>query len=209
MIIVIDYDMGNVGSVLNMLKKAGAEARLSHGPEDLLEADKLILPGVGSFDEGMTNLARLGYLPVLKRCVLEEKRPILGICLGMQLFMRRSEEGVLPGLGWIGGDNMHFRFDSAHAHLTIPHMGWNEVSSRPGSWFFVGASQEERFYFVHSYHAVCDDPGNVLATTRYGYDFASAVLKANIVGTQFHPEKSHRFGMAFLSRFAAWDGLTG
>ena len=209
MIIVIDYDMGNVGSVLNMLKKTGAEARLSRGPEDILEADKLILPGVGAFDEGMNNLARLGYLPVLTHCVLEEKRPILGICLGMQLFMRRSEEGALPGLGWIEGDNVRFRFDSDNARLTIPHMGWNEVSPHPGSWFFEATGQEERFYFVHSYHALCDDPANVLATTRYGYDFTSAVIKENIVGTQFHPEKSHRFGMAFLSRFAAWDGCKG
>jgi imidazole glycerol-phosphate synthase subunit HisH len=126
----------------------------------------------------------------------------------MQLFMRGSEEGVLPGLNWIKGVNKRFSFDLENAHLTIPHMGWNDVNPRPNSWFFNGSNSEERFYFVHSYHATCDHPEDVLATTLYGYDFASVVLKGNIIGTQFHPEKSHRFGMAFLSRFAAWDGYT-
>lgn len=209
MILVIDYDMGNVGSVLNMLKKVGAEARLSRSPEDLLQASKLILPGVGAFDNGMANLQHLGYLPLLKRCVLEEKRPILGICLGMQLFTRRSEEGTELGLNWLDADTVRFRFDSDRLDLKIPHMGWNDAHPRPGSWFFNNGNREERFYFVHSYHVICDNLDNVLATTSYGYEFPSAVLQDNIVGTQFHPEKSHRFGMAFLKRFVEWDGHNG
>ncbi len=210
MIIVIDYDMGNIGSVLNMLKKVGAEAKLSQCPEDLLLADKLVLPGVGAFDNGMANLQRLGYLPIMNQCVLEDKRPILGICLGMQLFTRRSAEGLEQGLGWLDADTVRFRFNPEHSHLKIPHMGWNEVNFRPGSSFFdISNEEQQRFYFVHSYHIVCDKDENVLATTNYGYEFSSVVHKDNIIGTQFHPEKSHRFGMALLRRFVEWDGYTG
>jgi glutamine amidotransferase len=206
MIVVIDYDMGNVGSVINMLKKVGAEARLSQGPQDLWDAEKLVLPGVGAFDDGMANLARLGYLSALNRLVIAEKRPILGVCLGMQLLTRQSEEGKLPGLGWIAADTIRFRFPSEGSVLKIPHMGWNFVRPRAGSKFFPAESVDERFYFVHSYHVVCDQPEDMLATTEYGYEFTSAIQRKNIVGTQFHPEKSHRYGMAFYSRFAAWDG---
>ncbi len=128
----------------------------------------------------------------------------------MQLFTRQSEEGIEKGLGWLDVDNVRFRFDPEHSHLKIPHMGWNEVNFRPGSSFFdIGNEEQQRFYFVHSYHVVCDKDENVLATTNYGYEFPSAVLKDNIMGTQFHPEKSHRFGTALLRRFLEWDGHTG
>ncbi len=208
MIVVIDFEMGNVGSILNMLKKIGVEAMLSINPEDLLKADRIILPGVGSFDEGMKNLIRLGLIPNLEQAVHDRKIPILGICLGMQLFLAGSEEGKIPGLGWIQGKNVRFKLDNISTKIKIPHMGWNNLNFKSPSNTFNTLGIAERYYFVHSYHALCDNPENVLATTFYGYDFPSAIIKNNIIGTQFHPEKSHHHGMAFLTRFAYWDGFS-
>jgi len=200
-ITVVDYGMGNVGSIMNMLKKIGACARASQTPHDLLDADKLILPGVGAFDAGMTNLRARGYLPVLHRRVIEEKTPILGICLGMQLFCERSEEGQERGLGWIEGRVVRFRFDGLAEQPRVPHMGWDEVAFRPGTLFAELNAMNPRFYFVHSYHVRCAHHEQVLAESHYGLDFTSAVLQGNILGTQFHPEKSHRYGMEFFRRF--------
>ncbi len=202
MIVVIDYGMGNLGSILNMLKKVGAEARISEGPEDLLLASKLILPGVGAFDAGISNLRQRGYLDVLDRRVRQDKVPILGICLGMQLFSRFSEEGKKPGLGWIDAQTVRFRMPDSARRRKVPHMGWNAVAVQKPSVFFEDAVPSRRFYFVHSYHVRCQNEVDVLTTTSYGVDFTSAVLHGNIVGCQFHPEKSHQFGMAFLRQFA-------
>jgi len=201
---VIDYGMGNVGSILNMLKKIGVTAALSRGPGDVLAADRLILPGVGAFDNAMSKLRALGYVDALNRRVLEDGVPILGVCLGMQLFGRASEEGREPGLGWLDATTVRFRFDAEPAALKIPHMGWNYVRPTRPSALFPESAELRRFYFVHSFHLQCGDLADVLSVTRYGLEFVSAVCHENIVGTQYHPEKSHRFGLAFFRAFAAW-----
>ncbi len=200
MIVIIDYGMGNLGSIRNMLRKIGAPAEISSRPEVLESADKLILPGVGAFDSGMRSLAEKGMIPLLNRRILEEKCLILGICLGMQLMTRESEEGNLPGLGWIAATTRRFRFAGDSANLKIPHMGWNLVKPANRATLFSGL-EEPRFYFVHSYHVCCDDPADVLGTTSYGFEFTSAVKRDNIMGTQFHPEKSHKFGLKLLRNF--------
>lgn len=197
MIVIIDYKMGNVGSILNMLKKIGADAIISSKVEDIKIADKLILPGVGSFDEGMKNLKPL--VPILEEKVLKEKAPILGICIGMQLMGRKSEEGFLDGLGWIKGDIKKFKLDN---NFKIPHMGWNTINICKKDPLFSNMEGELRYYFVHSYHIICDDNNDVLALTNYGYEFPSIIRKENIIGVQFHPEKSHKFGMKLLKNYA-------
>lgn len=202
--IVIDYGMGNVGSILNMLKKIGVPARPSQGPEDVLRADRIVLPGVGAFDNAMTKLGELGYADALNKRVVGDGTPILGVCLGMQLFGRASEEGREPGLGWLQATTVKFRFDPPAEPRKVPHMGWNRIALARPSPFFPEAREDQRFYFVHSYHLRCDDPADVLSVTRYGVEFVSGVCRGNILGTQFHPEKSHRFGLAFFKAFAAW-----
>jgi glutamine amidotransferase len=201
MIVVIDYGMGNVGSILNMLKRIGAKALLSSKLDDVAEAEKLILPGVGAFDHGMKNLEALGLIPVLDQRVRRQATPILGICLGMQLFTLRSEEGVRDGLGWFEGETVRFKMEGRTEQLRVPHMGWNTAQTVTPSPLFEHSSADSRFYFVHSYHVTCHDPSDVLATTRYGYEFVSAVQKGRMVGVQFHPEKSHKFGMQILKNF--------
>ncbi len=202
MIVVIDYGLGNLGSVANMLKKIGVSAVISSDPAVVEKADKLILPGVGAFDAGMKNLETRGLIPLLNFRVLEQKTPILGLCLGMQLLGKRSEEGQLPGLGWLDAQVVRFKFDSNAGNLKIPHMGWNTLAVCQPYPLFADLEAENRFYFVHSYYVVCADQSNVLAQTNYGFDFASAVVKDNIMGVQFHPEKSHKFGMRLLKNFA-------
>jgi glutamine amidotransferase len=204
MIVVIDYGMGNIGSVLNMLKKIGAEAAISPRPEDILAADKLILPGVGAFDTGMIRLEERGLVSVLRKKVIEERAPLLGICLGMQLLSKSSEEGRLPGLGFLEARTVKFRFGEGPPgeKFRIPQMGWNRVEVRGADPLFRDMYPEPRFYFVHSYHVVCAEERDIIAVTRYGYEFASAVRRDNIAGVQFHPEKSHKFGMRLLKNFA-------
>lgn len=205
MIVVIDYGMGNVGSIMNMLKKVGAKAILSRQPDDLLQADRLILPGVGSFDTGMRNLKSLGYLDVLNHKVLRDNTPVMGICLGMQLFTKRSDEGCEPGLGWVDAETLRFQFDSDTVKLKLPHMGWNDVQMcKPTSSFPISES-ERRFYFVHSYYVQCHNSSDILTRTNYGIEFTSAFCHKNILGVQFHPEKSHRFGIEFFQAFLAWS----
>lgn len=201
MIIIVDYGMGNFGSILNMLKRVGAKAAISSYVSDIEKADKLILPGVGSFDNAMKNLDGLKLVPVLNKKVLKEKTPILGICLGIQLFTKKSEEGTLPGLGWIDAETIRFRFDRKQ-NLKIPHMGWNTVKILKARPLFENMYAGARFYFVHSYHLVCKNKQDAATTTGYGYDFVSSVAKGNIYGTQFHPEKSHKFGMKLLENFS-------
>ncbi len=201
MIVIVDYGMGNLGSITNMLKKIGVSTRVSSDAHEIEAAEKLILPGVGAFDTGMVRLHELGLLDVLDRTALARKTPILGICLGMQLLMKRSEEGLLPGLGWIDGEAIRFRFDPKQSNLKIPHMGWNSVTIHREGSLVKGMDQDVRFYFVHSYHVVCNDWQDVLTTTDYGYSFVSAVQRDNIMGAQFHPEKSHKFGMNLLKNF--------
>jgi len=201
MIVVVDLGMGNLGSILNMLKKIGVQAVISSKPEEIAMAEKLILPGVGIFDVGMRSINDLGILPALHKKVVVDKVPILGICLGMQLFTKGSEEGTMPGLGWIDAMTIRFNF-LAEQRLKVPHMGWNSVVLTKKSRLFEMMEADARFYFVHSYHLVCADQTCAVAKTMYGYDFVSAIEQANILGTQFHPEKSHKFGMRVLKNFA-------
>lgn len=201
MITIIDYGMGNLGSILNMLRKIGADAVISSSITDIEKADKLILPGVGAFDAGMRNLAHLNLIQTLKYKVLEKKTPILGICLGMQLMTEKSEEGNFSGLGWFKAETKRFSFNGGN-NLKIPHMGWNYLSVVRENNLFRQMAETARFYFVHSYHAVCRDPADVIASTFYGYDFVSSVNRDNIYGVQFHPEKSHKYGMKVLRNFA-------
>jgi glutamine amidotransferase len=201
LIVIIDYGMGNLGSIQNMLKKVNAQAVVSSDRKVIASADKLILPGVGSFDHAIANLNRQGLIPLLNEKTIDSKIPLLGVCLGMQLLTKRSEEGVMPGLGWIDAETVRFRFENQK--LKIPHMGWNsaEIKKRDDP-LFKDFGDDPRFYFVHSYYVRCNDPSNVLAITNYGLDFCSSVVKENIRGVQFHPEKSHKFGMRLLKNFA-------
>ncbi|PIN69093.1 imidazole glycerol phosphate synthase subunit HisH [Candidatus Woesearchaeota archaeon CG11_big_fil_rev_8_21_14_0_20_43_8] len=196
MIIIVDYGMGNLRSVHHKVSKLGVGVKVSSDPKDILEADKLILPGVGSFAAGMKNLKELGLIEALEKRVLEDKIPILGICLGMQLFTNMSEEGNVKGLAWIDAKTIRFTCD-----LKVPHVGWNDLRISRKSTLFKGVPKGTHFYFTHSYHVVCNDKKDVLATTEYGYDFSSALQKENIYGTQFHPEKSHKKGMRIMENF--------
>jgi imidazole glycerol-phosphate synthase subunit HisH len=204
MIIIIDYGMGNTGSILNMLKKIGApSSKISSDMDDIVRADKLILPGVGAFDKAMTNLENAGIKHILHKKVIEDKTPILGICLGIQLFARKSEEGNLPGLSWLDAEVKKFNFGFDNS-LKIPHMGWNLIKPKKPSLLLKGLETESRFYFVHSYHIVCKDGSDELSQTLYGYHITSAVEKDNILGVQFHPEKSHKFGMQLFRNFVEY-----
>jgi imidazole glycerol-phosphate synthase subunit HisH len=193
--------MGNLGSIANMLKKMGAQACISSKAEDVERADKLILPGVGSFDTGMKQLQELNLISLLKHKVLEQKTPALGVCLGMQLLTVESEEGSLPGLGWIKAKTIRFQIDSRRENLKVPHMGWNTMTLVRPDILFQEMPDEPRFYFAHSYHIVCDRNEDIVATTEYGYPFASVIQRHNIWAAQFHPEKSHRYGMKLLQNF--------
>ena len=201
MIVIIDYHMGNVGSIQNMLRKIGIDSMISSNPNEIENADKIILPGVGAFDTGMKNLAELDLLDLLKEKVQKNSTPTLGICLGMQLITKTSEEGTLSGLGWIDAITQKFQFGFTQNILKIPHMGWNTISIQRKDHLLKNLDNNSRFYFVHSYHVKCNNPEDVLATTFHGYDFVSIFKKNNIIGTQFHPEKSHRFGMTLLKNF--------
>ncbi|MCI1721968.1 MAG: imidazole glycerol phosphate synthase subunit HisH [Lachnospiraceae bacterium] len=201
MIAILDYGMGNIGSIRNMLKKIGVgEIILTHDAEEIRSSDHLILPGVGAFDAGMARLNELGLAEVIRGYALTEHRPVLGICLGMQLLGNGSEEGSLPGLSLIPFSCRKFSFGDA-SELKIPHMGWDRTYFSRESKLTEGLSSPQRYYYVHSYHAVCEDRENVLMTCSYGYDFAAAVQRENVYGVQFHPEKSHLYGMALLKNF--------
>jgi imidazole glycerol-phosphate synthase subunit HisH len=202
MIVILDTGMGNVGSIGNMLKKIGVPSLVTQSISEIEHADKIIFPGVGAFDHGMENLMQLGLIPLLEQQVLVKKVPVLGICLGMQLMSQRSEEGNKAGLGWLPAVTKRFCFDSCDAKMRIPHMGWNEVKFTKESPLSKNLMERNRFYFVHSFHLVCDRAEDVLSWTEYGYSYASAVQRENVVGVQFHPEKSHKFGLQFLENFA-------
>lgn len=201
MVVIIDYKMGNLGSIKNMLKKIGVSAVISSEAIDIEKAERLILPGVGAFEGGIRNIGQLGLLPILYEKVIKRKTPLLGICLGMQLLTKRSEEGKLSGLGWIEGETVRFSFDPKQTGLRIPHMGWNNVNILRRDSLFKESEDDARFYFVHSYHVICDRREDVLSVTNHGYDFVSSFQKENIMGVQFHPEKSHKFGLKLLKNF--------
>ncbi len=202
MVTIVNYGLGNLGSIVNMLKKIGVPNILTSDPADVVAAERLILPGVGHFDKGMSLLHERGLMDALNEAVLRRGVPVMGICLGMQLLLEGSEEGKLPGLGWIKGwvhrfPNMQ---DEDGKPLKIPHMGWTDTYPVAGKRLFERWDEDEtRFYFVHSFHAVCDDPADVAATAHYGIDFTASVEHGHISGCQFHPEKSHRYGMKLLT----------
>ncbi len=198
---VIDYGVSNIGSLINMLKKIGASATVTNQSAVIQQATKIILPGIGAFDAGMQRLHELGIVGQLNQKVLTEKIPTLGICLGMQLMAKKSEEGQLPGLSWFDAEVVKFHFNDAPVKLKIPHMGWNFIDVKKPGRLFSDINSDRKFYFVHSYHLKMADDHDTLATTFYGYPFTSAIEKDNIAGVQFHPEKSHRFGFELLKNF--------
>jgi imidazole glycerol-phosphate synthase subunit HisH len=197
---IVDYGMGNLHSVRRKLDRIGVHARLTSEPSELLRADKLLLPGVGHFGKAMEHLATLGLVPALHEAVVVRKTPILGICLGMQLFARQSEEGGAEGLGWIDADVVRFGIEDTR-RFKVPHMGWNGVRVARFSPLLEGVTEHTEFYFVHAYHLACRDSGVVLCDTDYGYSFTSVVQRENLYGVQFHPEKSHDAGEALLRNF--------
>lgn len=199
MITIIDYGMGNLGAVLNMFKHIGVPARISGDVATIGEAEKILLPGVGAFDAAMRRINASGMREVLEHKARVERVPVLGICLGMQLLTRGSEEGQESGLGWIPADTRRF---PPSPGLKVPHMGWNLVRPTQAHALAAGLPPEPRFYFVHSYFVQVDNSANSLLRTHYGIDFDAAIVSDNIMGAQFHPEKSHRFGMALLANFA-------
>jgi imidazole glycerol-phosphate synthase subunit HisH len=204
MIAIINYGLGNLGSIKNMLKMIGEKSIITDDPQIIKDSDKIILPGVGSFDEGMSQLDKRNLIAVLQEEASNGK-PILGICLGMQLLGIDSEEGVKKGLNLIPFHNIKFNFQDISinkSQLKIPHMGWNEVELNKYTKITSDIGEKQRYYFVHTYHAVCENPNDILLTCNYGYDFTAAVQKDNIIGVQFHPEKSHDFGMKILKNFA-------
>ncbi|MBS1635486.1 MAG: imidazole glycerol phosphate synthase subunit HisH [Bacteroidetes bacterium] len=201
MITIINYGMGNLGSVQNMLKRIGMPSVITSDIREIEKAEKVLLPGVGSFDAAVRRIDELGLRQVLYYKAIEQKVPFLGICLGMQLLTRNSEEGPGNGLGYIPAATVKFEFKE-QTHLKIPHMGWNFVRTNQQSQITEGFTDDYRFYFVHSYKVVCDHPEHVVLRTDYGGWFDSAVQKDNIYGAQFHPEKSHRYGMHLLKNFS-------
>jgi len=200
MVAVVDYGLGNLGSIANMLKVIGEKSVITSEKEKIAKADRIILPGVGAYDAGMTNLEQRGLVEFLKEQA-DSGKTIMGICLGMQLLGRGSEEGEKNGLGLIPFDNVRFNIPD-NMNLKVPHMGWDIVDfKQKDNKLLEGIGENQRYYFVHSYHAVCDNAENVLMTCDYGYEFAAAVCKDNVYGVQFHPEKSHDFGMRLFENF--------
>lgn len=199
MITIVNYGLGNLGSIQNMLKKIGVmDVLISNNSDDILNADKLILPGVGAFDAGMSKINELELVPLLNQAVLEQKKPVLGICLGMQLMTQKSEEGQLKGLSWMDAEVKKFQFDNSE--LKVPHMGWNFVDVKD-SQLKMNLIDPSRFYFVHSYYIQCHDENDVSITCQYGHEFVAGFRKNNIMGVQFHPEKSHKYGMELMRFF--------
>ena len=202
MIHIVDYGLGNVQAFLTIFKRLGFDAIRAKAASDLIGASKIILPGVGAFDHAIELLEQSGMRPALETLVLQDKVPVLGICVGMQILASASDEGRLPGLGWVPGKVRAFRANEKSAGLPLPHMGWNDVQPKSGLPIFAGLESDARFYFLHSYFFECDEPSHVAAVASYGLDFNCAVSAGNVHGVQFHPEKSHHFGAQLLKNFA-------
>jgi len=196
---IIDYGLGNLGSIYNMLDVIGEDPIITSSKNEIHEADRMILPGVGSFDAGMILLTEKGLVDILNE-EIKNGKPILGICLGMQLLGRKSEEGTQNGLNYIPFESVKFKINE-ELNLRIPHMGWDVVDFKQENSLIDGLVGTQRYYFVHSYHVKCDSSKNVLMTCDYGYEFAASVMQDNVYGVQFHPEKSHDYGMRLLMNF--------
>jgi len=200
MITIVNYGMGNLGSIVNMFKRIGIETQVCDNAGGVAKAQKILLPGVGAFDAAMSRITAIeGMREILDQKVLVEKIPLLGICLGMQLLTDGSEEGQLPGLGYIPGETIRFPVSD---ELKVPHMGWNLIEEVNPNPLTKDLPEEPRFYFVHSYYVQVTNPYHRMATTNYGFDFDSVIQRDNLFGAQFHPEKSHKFGMKLLENFA-------
>jgi len=203
MITIVDYGLGNISAFLNVYRRSNIDAKTAKSPQELEDATRIILPGVGSFDHAMEELQRSGMRETLDDMVLNRRVPVLGICVGMQMLARSSDEGKLPGLGWIAGAVRGLGALMTDQKLPLPHMGWNDVRVVSGGGLFDQLDAEARFYFLHSYYFDCDRPDDAAAVSSYGREFACAVHAANIYGVQFHPEKSHRWGTRVLQNFAS------
>ncbi len=202
MITIIDYGLGNIRAFVNVYERLNIVTRVAKSAEDLKGASKIILPGVGAFDHAMTLLNHSGMREELENQVLVNKIPVVGICVGMQILANSSDEGVLPGLGWIDGQVKLFDASKITYKTRLPHMGWNSINPLVNNLLMNGFKAESRFYFLHSYYFECNDKEDILSTTDYGINYASAINKDNIYGIQFHPEKSHSNGIQLLHNFA-------
>jgi glutamine amidotransferase len=204
MIAIVNYGVGNLTSVLNMFRRIGADAVITSDSEIIKKADKLLLPGVGHFDTCINNFNKSGLRNIIEHKIFYEKKSLLGICVGAQMMTRRSEEGIEKGFGWVNADTIRFRLDD-QSKFKIPNMGWNDLIQTKKSPLWKHLGEDARFYFAHSYHFNFDNEENITGKARYGYEYPVAYQNDNIYATQFHPEKSHRFGMKVLENFA---GLT-
>src|SRR5947209_3447405 len=202
MITIINYGLGNVQAFANLYRRLNIPAAIATSASDFAGATKLILPGVGAFDHAMELLDASGMRETIDDLVLRQGMPVLGVCVGMQILATSSEEGKLPGLGWIDGRVRRFDEKTLHQPSRLPHMGWNDVVPMSGARLFSGLEQDARFYFLHSYYFDCASNDNVLATSEYVLAFGCAVRSNHIYGVQFHPEKSHNYGVRLLKNFA-------
>lgn len=202
MIAIVNYGSGNIQAIANIYKRLDVPFVVAATPDDLMAADQMILPGVGAFDQAMNELDASGLRRALDVCVLQQRKPILGICVGMQLLAKSSEEGEARGLGWIDADVKRFDHSTVGQRTQLPHMGWNSVELARTDPLFDGVELQNGYYFLHSYYFSCYDADDVLASTDYGVKFTSAVHRQNVYGVQFHPEKSHGNGVQLLKNFA-------
>jgi glutamine amidotransferase len=202
MIKIIDYGLGNISAFINVYERLNIPVSVAKNADDLEMATKIILPGVGAFDHAMNKLNNSGMKGILDKLVLDLKVPILGICVGMQILAKDSDEGKLPGLGWVDGSVKKFSFTSINVKIQLPHMGWNTICPTMDNPLLTHLSNVSRFYFLHSYYFKCSQTDNVIATTEYGTQFTSVLNHNNIYGVQCHPEKSHQWGIQLLKNFA-------
>lgn len=202
MIAIVDYGLGNISAFVNVYKRLNIRTKIAHRPDDLKEACKIILPGVGAFDYAIQMLNDSGMREELERQVIENKMPVIGICVGMQMLAKSSEEGNLPGLSWIDGTVKKFNPDMIPYKTRLPHMGWNNIVPVNHNALLEGFNGDSRFYFLHSYYFVCNNENNIIAKSEYGVQYASGINSSNIYGIQFHPEKSHSNGIRLLYNFA-------
>ena len=205
MITLVNYGLGNIQAFANIYKRLNITAHIASTADELAQAERIILPGVGAFDWAMKRLNNSGMRECLDEMVLHHKKPVLGICVGMQMMAHSSEEGVLPGLGWLNGTVKRFDESIFTGRTHLPHMGWNDVDPQLEHRLFSGLEEESRFYFLHSYYFEENDPDSILATTNYGIDFTASAFSENVYGVQFHPEKSHQWGIQLLKNFAELD----